>query len=287
MSGPLLIVGGDSMIGGALSRRWIAEGRETMVTTRRVNGAGTCGLPTLDLAADDLEDWPLPKCSTAVFCAAITSLEQCSCDPIMTRRVNVVNAARLIERFQEAGVFVMLLSTSMVFDGSVPHTPADSATCPLNEYGSQKRDLEDLLTKHPTGGAVVRLTKVLHRDLGLLRRWHAALSEGHAVDAFEDYVCAPLGLDAVVEGLSRLLLRPTGGKWQFSAPDEISYAQMARRIAVSLGQSQELVRAGSCARVLENVPRSATLDTTRAHSELGIEFATSAATIDTLFATFS
>jgi dTDP-4-dehydrorhamnose reductase len=281
MSRTVLIVGGDSVIGAALARRLGDSGAGVVTTTRR-DVAESDTVRRLDLRQAP-PSWNLPACDVAVLCASVGNLETCRQQPDATRLVNVTHTALLAQRLADQGTFVVLLSTNLVFDGSQPRVPVDAAVSPQTEYGRQKAEAERPMLGLGGGGAVVRLTKVFHPKLALVNRWIEALKRGEAIDAFSNYVCSPVALDTVVQGLQRLVEESAAGLWQFSGPDQVAYADIAQHLAVRLDVSSDLVRSTSAAGKLEHVPRFATLDASRATAELGLEFKPALPTIDEVY----
>src|SRR4029077_13292605 len=116
---------------------------EVLITSRKTSTDEKV-LP-LDLSQPP-ESWPaLPECRAAVFCAAMTNLEQCRRDPAESRRINVVQTLHLARRLAEQNCFVVFISTNLVFDGAKPFRRQDDPTCPRTEYGRQKAEVEAAL----------------------------------------------------------------------------------------------------------------------------------------------
>jgi dTDP-4-dehydrorhamnose reductase len=184
----------------------------------------------------------------------------------------------------ETGTHTVMLSSNMVYDGSMSLVASDVPRSPVTEYGRQKAELEGILLSDPQKAAVLRLTKVLHRDLPLLNRWTADITAGKSIEAFADYFCSPILLSTVLRGLLRIINQGMGGVWQFSAPDQVSYAEIARHLAISLRASQSLVRESACGTSVEHVPCHTTLDVSRASAELGLDFDPATVTLTKLFA---
>ena len=88
--------------------------------------------------------------------------------------------ARLAQALSASGAFPVLLSTNLVFDGTVPYRGPDDPVCPRTEYGRQKAAAERAVLA--AGGAVVRLTKVLGPDDPLVTGWVARLRRGEPVE---------------------------------------------------------------------------------------------------------
>jgi dTDP-4-dehydrorhamnose reductase len=266
---PVLVVGADGLIGGALTRHLMGQG--TPVAATALLETDFPGTLRFDLTAGS---WPaLPRAGAAVLCAAVTSQEQCRRDPVGTRQLNVVQTLKLARELIAADTFVVFISTNLVFDGSRPRHQPDAPCSPRTEYGRQKADVERALAEWPDRTAVVRLTKVFHPKLPLLQKWRQELSAGREVNAFSDYVCSPIHLAGVLAGLARVALEHRPGVWQFSGPADVSYATLAQMVARTCGAAVSLVRSGPAPPdAVEHLPRHTTLDTQRARAELGLDF---------------
>ena len=271
MNKPLLVVGADGLLGGALRARWQREKHQVLATTLNPASVGM-EVQRLDLAQPP-ETWPvLAPCRVAVLCAAITSLDQCRRDPAGTRKVNVDHTLALAGRLAEQGAFVVFLSTNLVFDGTKPLRRADEPLSPQTEYGRQKAAVETGLQSLGRRHAVVRLTKVFHPGLALVRDWLDALRAGRPIVPFADMVCAPVALETVLHGLARVAADELAGGWQFSPNRDISFADIAMELARLTGADLALVRPGSARQLatFEHLPAYTTLDSRQTCDQLGL-----------------
>jgi len=236
----VLVVGGDGTIGGALVTRLDQMGLPVVRTTRRCDESWERSI-FLDL--DEQSAWNLPEkpFASAVFCAAITSVEACESDPDTTRKVNVDNTVKLAERLLASGTFVVFLSIDMVFDGIRPLVRTDQATNPVTQYGLQKANVEEALLGHSENVAVVRLGKVVGPQASVLTQWVGDLRSGIAIHPFNDLVLAPVSLDCVISLLVHITTSRQGGIFHATGPTDITYADAAYWIADRLGVDDRLV----------------------------------------------
>ena len=267
---PVLVVGAEGLLGGAVAACLAERGVEVLGTTRRP----TAGLLPLDLAAAP-STWLLPeRLQAAVLCAAVTSMAACRSQPAAARRVNVDATVELAGRLVAAGARVVFPSTNQVFDGAAAHVPADAARCPRTEYGRMKAEAEVAILGLGTRATVVRLTKIIQRGMPLFAGWRHALGRGQPVQPFADLPLAPLTPGFAAAALVAALDRGTGGVIQVSATDDVTYADVALRMAHAAGQASGLVqpvRAAAAGKELEHVPLHTTLDTTTLRERLGLE----------------
>ncbi|HAZ07874.1 MAG TPA: hypothetical protein DCZ01_04965 [Elusimicrobia bacterium] len=266
-----LVVGADGLIGNALLAKLAAAGSPVVGTTRR-NPAG-CRVVRLDLS-EPPASWRLPpSVSTAFLCAGLTKTDDCRKNPVSSSRINVDAVGSLAGRLADHGAFVVFLSSSQVFSGAVARCAQDAPPDPISEYGRQKAATERRVLSLGKRGAAVRLTKVAETLLPLFSRWEAALRHGQEIRPFSDMTAAPVPLSLVVEALTRLADRRLAGITQVSADRDLSYADMARLVAVHAGADPALIHpilAKESGLDLEAIANRTALDTTRLRRELGL-----------------
>jgi dTDP-4-dehydrorhamnose reductase len=242
-SDPYLVVGGDSDIGAGLVKALKTDNTAVSATSRRLDRPD--GFVLLDLA-QPAGSWHWPdETRTAIICAAMTSIDACEKSPDESEAVNVSAPSALVELLADQGVRSIVLSTSMVFDGTRVRPSAEHPVLPLTIYGRQKAALEKNLLALDGNHAVLRLTKVLTPDNPLLRGWVNELSAGRPVNAFEDMYFAPVSLEAAVAVILSVAENEQGGIFQYSACEDISYHAAARHLAHRLGVAPDLVRGSS------------------------------------------
>jgi dTDP-4-dehydrorhamnose reductase len=265
-----LVIGADGLLGSTLRRYWRERGQSVFATSF-LPLQDNFQAVHLDLEKPSAE-WPeLPKTQSAALCAAMTNLDYCRRNPTASRHINVTQTLALAERLVSQGTFVVFISSNLVFDGSVPFRKVADTHCPMIEYGRQKSDAEKALAKFGNRAAVIRLTKVVHPGLPLLRDWRDSLAQGKAITAFSDFVCSPIGLRPVIEALATIADRQVSGVWQLSGSADLSYSDMANHLAHKWGASSSLVQFASAGatQTIEHLPRNTTLDASAASGTLG------------------
>ncbi len=265
----ILVVGGSGIIGRSLADHLAQSGRSVVRTTRKREP----GWLTFDLSGDRFSENDLSGITVAYICAGVTALEQCRKYPAETRAVNVVGTLRLVDMLVSRGVFVVFLSSNLVFDGSSPHMSPDAQTNPLTEYGRQKAEAERQLLQYGGRCCVARLTKVLGPGNSLLCGWRDAMLRGVSVRPFCDMVMAPVSLDFAVRAVALIGLRRDAGIIQVSARQDVTYEQAARHLATRLDLPGDVIsplHVADSGLAPESVPAHTTLDTSRLSSDYGM-----------------
>lgn len=267
-----LVVGSDSLIGGALQQRLRTAGQLVVGTTRRRAKLDEHSV-YLDLL-DAPEKWQPPsRVTVAIVCAGVTRLQACEKDPVMSAKINVEAMSALIKNLVNRHLFVIYLSTNQVFDGSKPFRPAGDPVSPQTEYGRQKAAAERGVLSCGESTAIVRFTKVLEPNPPLFSSWIEAMRNGKEIHPFSDMTMAPVPVALAAEGLHRVAQARSPGVFQMSADKDISYEQAARHLARGIAVSEDLVQpsmAGKSGLVPGSLPLHTTLDTIRFRDEFGI-----------------
>ncbi len=268
-----LIIGSDSLIGKALMEYLNKNNSRAIGTTRRREAVDENHL-FLDLSGD-IESWQCPfSVNTAVICAGTTEIKACENDPAGSRRINVDAVLRLAKKLLEKGLFIIYLSSDKVFDGSKPHSPANSPLSPVTEYGKQKAEVEKQISGFKDSVAIVRLTKVLGPQDRLFSAWREALKKRKAIHPFSDVVLSPLPLSFVVKVISIIIQRRLSGILQISGNRDMSYAEAAEEGLRLLNIPRDLikpVKAAGLGIYTEPIPVYTSLNTDRLKSVLGVE----------------
>jgi dTDP-4-dehydrorhamnose reductase len=281
-----LIVGADSLVGGALLRS-LQHARESVAgTTRRPANTDDYRIH-LDLGGL-LDNWNPPwPVSVATICAGITKAQACKDNPLSTAAINVQGICRLVAKLVSSGSFVIFLSTNQVFDGSVSFELAGAPLSPVTEYGRQKAEAEQQLARYGDSVAIVRFAKILGSRSPLIDGWIDLLKSGKPIHPFSDMTMAPVPLSCAVTVLSLIGRHRLSGIFQVSGQEDVSYAEAARAGAKALGFDQELVQpvaAAHLASYTESIPAHTTLNIDRLKSSLGMVPPSVSWTVHTAFA---
>lgn len=228
----ILIVGSDGTIGKALATTLEQEGAFVWRTSRYPQSGSR--IISLDLSVENKIPLKENKISKVIVCAAVTSIQRCKEEPELSWQVNVVNTVKLVQSCVNAGVFVAFLSTSAVFDGSMPHVGPKVPFSPQNEYGRQKAAAEESLLAIEGRISIVRLSKVISDVMPLFKRWLENLNDGELIYPFNDMVMAPISLDFAVKVLKEILNEESPGITQVSSATDISYAEAVKYLAKRL-----------------------------------------------------
>ena len=233
MSRKALIIGSSGLVAPALARRLREEGWQ-------VRHASRTSEIRLDLA--DLDMSVLPRDAHAVFLiAAATSLRRCEDEPDATRIINVEAPAEIARFYAGKGAHVLMISTNLVFDGTLPRVPVTSARRPSCVYGQQKAELEDALLALSGPATVIRISKIVESLGQLVANWSDDLAGSCPISPFRDLVCAPVSLARLVDILLHAAAHRSTGVFQHSGARDVDYSEVARTLCRKMKVPETLV----------------------------------------------
>jgi dTDP-4-dehydrorhamnose reductase len=237
--GTCLIIGADGLVGSALHSLCVEAGIAAQATSRRARE----GAIHLDLRRPDLEALGSTRHEVAFMCAAAADMRACQEDPVGTRHINVTNTVALLRWLAERGTRSVFLSSSQVFDGETPDPDEETPTCPKNEYGAQKRAVEEVIAVEKLPVAVLRPTKILaEQPVGVFKGWFEALLKGKPIQPATNMALAPVTVTDVAQAAARLGFEGHSGIWHLGPRDAIGYAEAARLMAELHGLPTRLVQ---------------------------------------------
>lgn len=244
-SSSILVLGGDSLVGGAVIRSLEDQGKQVYSTTRKSH---TLTAHRLFCDIEHLDSLVVPSVvGSVVIIAAATNYDRCASDP-KARVINVELIPRLAKALLEKGLHVTFISTNSVFGGETPWPSEGSQHSPGIAYAQQKSDGEKAIQQaaKELGASeklcITRLTKILAADTSPIPGWLASWARGLPVEPFADLVFAPMSVDFVGKSLAYIGEKLFSGNLHLSGSDNVSYVAFAEAIARKLGFPSSLIQ---------------------------------------------
>ena len=179
-----------------------------------------------------------------LLAAAEPYVERCEREPAATRLVNV-DAPRIIAAESKAvGALFVVFSSEYVFDGTAGAYGEDDERRPINEYGRQKVDLEDLALA--TGrGLVCRTSGVFGMDLrgkNFVCQLIDRLRSGRPFDVASDQLITPTYAPALADAVMKLVRLGRSGIVHVAGPRIVRRIEFAQLIADVYALPTDLLR---------------------------------------------
>lgn len=193
----VIVIGSDGKIGMELVEQLTSLGALVVGTSRkRVEN-----LPPQQLYLDLCEEYSHINFSLfeiAIVCAGITSIESCRKNPSQSNSVNVRFTVKLMSLLDRAEVKSIFLSSNQVFDPRMPFPGVNDPINPRNDYAKQKAQVEDAILKQFKNATVLRLTKFMDKDGGIISRWRSEILAGGSVSVFQNVCVSYIDIHAIV-----------------------------------------------------------------------------------------
>ena len=249
VAGGHLVIGADSLVGGALVRALEARGQRFLASTRRRD---TVGERRVLLDFEDESTFRMPAGFDYAFVvAAATNYDRCEKDPL-AYRINCELIPRCVASLLEQGVFVTFISTNSVFGGERPWPEEQAPHAPGIAYARQKAEAEKRIRAearrlHAEDRlSIVRLTKILNEETPPLPGWFSAWAGGRTIEPFADLIFAPMSVRFVGNALATLGEKRVPGDLHLSGDENVSYVDFAMKLARRLGVDPALIAPTSC-----------------------------------------
>ena len=160
------------------------------------------------------------------------------------RRENTTGAQLLAQASSRRGLRLLCFSSDLVFDGrsSRPYCEGDGVA-PLSAYGRSKADAEVLVQAACSHALIVRTS-------AFFGPWDQANAVHHALTAFaagrrwrvpSDQRVSPTYVPDLVNVALDLLIDGANGIWHLANDGDVSWSELARKVALATGYSNHLV----------------------------------------------
>jgi dTDP-4-dehydrorhamnose reductase len=240
------VIGADGFIGSNLVDALKRLDPTVIGTSRREKSPYA-----LNLAKPDIRSFSLAekKIRYALITAGMANIGFCESHPVESHAVNVAGTLELVQQLSSQQIIPVFFSTDYVFDGESGGYGAESVPNPLNEYGHQKKEVEDWLRiKFRKDYLIVRLSKVysVARNDGLIfSDIYSKLKIGQEVIAAYDLIFSPTYIGDVTEAVLRLISSGAKGVVHIAAPEAISRLNLTRKLAAAMQISSPKIRSVS------------------------------------------
>lgn len=181
---------------------------------------------------------------TILLAAADPYVERCEQEPAATRKVNVDGTRHVAEAAAEAGATLVVFSSEYVFDGTRDTYAEEDATGPLNEYGRQKVELEQIAAASGPH-LICRTSGVFGTEeprKNFVLQVVDALRDGREFTVPSDQVITPSDAISLASSVVELLDREARGIFHVAGPERLPRMDFARRVARAFALDAALLR---------------------------------------------
>lgn len=233
---PLLICGATGTLGRAFARACTLRGIAYVLAGREMLDLDVPG--DIPATIDRIGPWGV------INAAGWVRVDEAEADETTCHRVNAIGAIALAKACSSKGIGCLNISSDLVFAGNTERPLVESdAPDPLNAYGRSKAAMEAGCAGLQ-GSLVIRTAAFFspHDPYNFAAATIAALAHDRSFAAAHDHVVTPTFVPFLVDAALDLLIDGEEGIWHLSSGVAISWADFARRIAVTCGYDPRLIR---------------------------------------------
>jgi dTDP-4-dehydrorhamnose reductase len=192
-------------------------------------------------------------------------------DPARSERINVALGLALARACSAAGVQTVSFSSDLVFDGGGPRAYLESdPPRPRSQLGRHKAALEAALGTLPGSHLIIRSGAVFtpYEPGGWALRMLDRLTAQKTVDEPEDVRFTPSYLPHLCDAVLDLAIDGVAGLWALSNGQALSWAELARALAVATGRDPCLVNGVAAKHSSDRLCRPSTVELGSLHGAM-------------------
>ncbi|MCK5233725.1 MAG: SDR family oxidoreductase [Candidatus Aenigmarchaeota archaeon] len=176
--------------------------------------------------------------------AANANAEYCESHPVETRKTNVDGSRNLIEAAKETGAKLVFFSSDYVFDGLDGPYSEEDAPNPINEYGRQKLEIENLIRNALSNYLIIRTTVVYGWELkgkNFVIQVIRNLSNNLKMNVANDQFGSPTYANNMVQIVKELVGLNKTGLYNVVGRDVMDRYSFAKKVTGVFGLNADLI----------------------------------------------
>jgi len=199
-----------------------------------------------DFTQSNLEEISqINKIRYAIICSGQTGIDTIKKEPDHYRDLNVIQSIKLIQKINDIGITPVYISTDNVFDGTKGNYREDNDLNPINLYGSQKKEVEEFISKYLNQFIIIRLNKLYSSDphaKNWLVNWIRALSQQTDIACDTTQQFCPTHVMDVAQGIDKLISTNKQGIYHMASHLPLTYMEIGQTICNYYGYSRNQLK---------------------------------------------
>lgn len=268
----IIIIGASGLIGRYLLKHLKETGKEVIGTYNKNKKEG---LVYFNLLNSSVKELLLKDVKYAIICSAIVKIDECKKNQEYSEKINVDSTQRIIKELSEKNIIPVFISGAVVFDGKGDYKEKDIRN-PPNEYGRQKKKVEDFLIKNIKEFLIIRLGKVfgVNQEEGIFSEWIDKYKKNEEIPCIYDEKLSLTYAGDIAKGISILLEKNKRGIFHIDSGVHKSRFEFARDFFNYLGIKDVKIKKCSVSdfNFLEKRAKNQLLNSSKFLEETGFEF---------------
>lgn len=239
-----LVVGARGFLGTRISDALRQSGYSVCGTTSMRTQSP--GMRRLDLREDVPSQFSDEHFDVAVIAAGLTSVKACDANPRLSFSINVTGRVAVSKLLMSRGTHLVLISSDAVFSGDSRVVSSSQAPDARSVYGRHMAQSESEILEFQGAVSVIRLGKVMHSEIPILKAWLEGLKSGNSVSAFTDSRVAPISPGFAVDAVQYVVENRVCGIIHATGVADASWFDIAQVVAESIGVPRTKVTGLPC-----------------------------------------
>jgi len=240
----LLIIGANGFV-GAWVARFANDSFDVIQGSRNASGANSVPIDiTQSASVSDAFDSIKPD--AVLLTAAVADIDKCEREKDQINQINLQGPVHVATQCKRHGCRLIFCSTDAIFDGTLAAYKEDATPTPLNEYGKSKARAEKAIADIHSDIVILRFSLVLGRAFATgtnsyVDKLDAQLRAGQKVATPTYEYRNPIDVRRLARVMIEMADRPETGIFHVAASDKLARYDLARKLAVKLGHSPDLI----------------------------------------------
>jgi dTDP-4-dehydrorhamnose reductase len=233
-----LVIGSTGTIGSSIVSELQKKGHEVFTISRQSSSDKSKHI-YIDFSKPvnfELYNWDF---DIAYICFGISGESECKKNLTRSRFVNLYQTKKLIQNLEIHGTRFVYFSSSAVLGGLYRDAQFDSQPTPKGIYAHQKLEIENFILENSKCSNIIRTGKVFGDEFPLIKFWQEQLHQGRKINVSRNKHIAPIESVFLANQLERSIDFKETTISQFSAADDISYAQIASILFTDLNIDED------------------------------------------------
>lgn len=232
----ILILGGDSYVGNALSKHLRQFNCFNTVSTTRRTSKNPTKMYFDPHKSTELSR--LDNLNCVIISFGLTNIAYCEKFPENAWTVNYKLTLEILKKLREKNIHTIYLSTSSVFEGRTTACHILSKKSPRSVYSKTKSAIEDKIIKNfQDTTSIVRLTKVVDRNWIMHKIWQQEYADEGRVRPFKNRYFFPTKMNIVCGKVEQIIKEKKNGLYHIQSSPKISYYDYCQINSETIGIS--------------------------------------------------
>ncbi|MDD5531066.1 MAG: SDR family oxidoreductase [bacterium] len=181
-----------------------------------------------------------------IHTAGITNVDSVEKNPKNSYEINVKGTKNILEECKKYNTKIIYLSSNAVFDGKNPPYKEEDEVNPVNQYGMQKVECENIIKKSKSDYVIIRPILMYGWNESFERlnpvTWQIQrLMQSEQIRMVDDIYTQPLYSVACAEAIWKIIELNQSGTFHIAGKDVVTRYDFALKIAEIFGLNKSLI----------------------------------------------